>query len=119
MSNEQCDIMYVHEDKVKNASNFLNETHTIKAMNTLNAIGDKKKLTILFALLEEEKLCVCDIAKLLQMSIASTSHHLRILYKKEVIDFRKEGKMVYYFIKDPQVDKLLRFMLTEVENENS
>lgn len=53
------------------------------------------------------------------MSIASTSHHLRILYKKEVIDFRKEGKMAYYFIKDPQVDKLLRFMLTEVENENS
>lgn len=58
MSNEQCDIMYVHEDKVKNASDFLSETHTIKAMNTLNAIGDKKKLTILFALLEEEKLCL-------------------------------------------------------------
>lgn len=116
MSNEQCDIMYVHEDKVKNASEFLNDTHTIKAMNTLSAIGDEKKLTILFALLEEKKLCVCDIAKLLQMSIASTSHHLRTLYKKEVIDFQKEGKMAYYFIKDSQVDKLLRFMLAEVKS---
>lgn len=98
MSNEQCDIMYVHEDKVKNASDFLSETHTIKAMNTLNAIGDKKKLTILFALLEEEKLCVCDIAKLLQMSIASTSHHLRILYKKRSYRFpkRRENGVLFH-----------------------
>ncbi len=116
MSNEQCDMMYVHEEKVKHAEAFLTETHTMKAINTLTAMGDEKKLTILFALLEEEKLCVCDIAKLLQMSIASTSHHLRTLYKKDIIDFRKEGKMAYYFIHKPQVKKVLRFVLAEVQN---
>jgi DNA-binding transcriptional ArsR family regulator len=32
------------------------------------------------------------------MSVASTSHHLRLLYKNEVLDFYKDGKMAYFYI---------------------
>ncbi|WP_256089632.1 helix-turn-helix domain-containing protein, partial [Staphylococcus aureus] len=39
----------------------------------------------------------------LKMSVASTSHHLRLLYKNEVLDFYKDGKMAYYFIKDAEI----------------
>ncbi|EHY92132.1 cadmium efflux system accessory protein CadX [Staphylococcus saprophyticus subsp. saprophyticus KACC 16562] len=37
------------------------------------------------------------------MSVASTSHHLRLLYKNDVLDFWKDGKMAYYFIKDDEI----------------
>ena len=36
------------------------------------------------------------------MSVASTSHHLRLLYKM-MLDFYKDGKMAYYFIKDDEI----------------
>ncbi|RIN76183.1 helix-turn-helix domain-containing protein, partial [Mammaliicoccus sciuri] len=51
----------------------------------------------------ENELCVCDISLILNMSVASTSHHLRVLYKNDVLDFRKDGKMAYYFIKDTEI----------------
>ena len=41
------------------------------------------------------------------MSIASTSHHLRSLYKNDVLNFYKKGKMAYYFIKDNEIKSLL------------
>ncbi|HDF7175107.1 TPA: helix-turn-helix transcriptional regulator [Staphylococcus aureus] len=69
-----CDVICVHEDKVNNALSFL-----------------------------EDELCVCDISLILKMSVASTSHHLRLLYKNEVLDFYKDGKMAYYFIKDDEI----------------
>ncbi len=60
-------------------------------------------MKIILSLIKEDELCVCDISLILKMSIASTSHHLRLLYKNEVLDFYKDGKMAYYFIKDDEI----------------
>ncbi len=38
---------------------------------------------------------------ILKMSVASTSHHLRLLGPG--LDFYKDGKMAYYFIKDDEI----------------
>ncbi|MCG1146521.1 helix-turn-helix domain-containing protein [Staphylococcus epidermidis] len=43
----------------------------------------------------------------LGLSIASTSHHLRALYKREVLNFYKDEKMAYYYIKDIEMKSLL------------
>ncbi|RFU00801.1 helix-turn-helix domain-containing protein, partial [Staphylococcus haemolyticus] len=51
--------------------------------------------------------CVCDLSITLGLSIASTSHHLRALYKRDVLDFYKDGKMAYYYIKDIEMKSLL------------
>ncbi|WP_154393797.1 helix-turn-helix domain-containing protein, partial [Staphylococcus haemolyticus] len=53
------------------------------------------------------KICVCDLSITLGLSIASTSHHLRALYKRDVLDFYKDGKMAYYYIKDIEMKSLL------------
>ena len=39
---------------------------------------------IILALIKEKELCVCDLSITLGLSIASTSHHLRALYKRDV-----------------------------------
>ncbi len=62
-------------------------------------------MKIILSLIKEDELCVCDISLILKMSVASTSHHLRLLYKNEVLDFYKDGKMAY-FIKDDEMRDL-------------
>ena len=89
-----CDVICVHEDKVNNALSFLEDDKSKKLLNILE---------IILSLIKEDELCVCDISLILKMSVASTSHHLRLLYKNEVLDFYKEGKMAYYFIKDDEI----------------
>ena len=48
-------------------------------------------MKIILALIKEKELCVCDLSITLGLSIASTSHHLRALYKRDV-DFTRMGK---------------------------
>ncbi|MBW0768707.1 helix-turn-helix transcriptional regulator [Mammaliicoccus lentus] len=102
-----CDVICIHEEKVENAMKFINEDKSQKLINTLLKISDEKKLKIILSLIKEDELCVCDISLILKMSVASTSHHLRLLYKNEVLDFYKKGKMAYYFIKDNEIKSLL------------
>ena len=59
-------------------------------------------MKIILSLIKEDELCVCDISVILKMSVASTSHHLRLLYKMMYLIFIK-GKMAYYFIKDDEI----------------
>lgn len=106
-NNKICDVICVHEEKVNYALRFLNEEKTQRLINTLLKISDENKLKIILALIKEKELCVCDISITLGLSIASTSYHLRALYKRDVLNFYKDGKMVYYYIKDIEMKSLL------------
>lgn len=90
-----CEVQFIHKQKIENASKSL--------LSIFSKISDDTKVKIILGLLKESEMCVCDISVLLNMSIATTSHHLRLLYKKGVLDKYKEGKMSYYFIKDEQI----------------
>ncbi|MCS5428328.1 MULTISPECIES: ArsR/SmtB family transcription factor [Staphylococcus] len=98
-----CDVICIHEDKVNNALDFLEDDKSQKLLSIFQKICDEKKLKIILSLIKENELCVCDISLILNMSVASTSHHLRLLYKNDVLDFWKDGKMAYYFIKDDEI----------------
>ncbi|MFQ3801025.1 metalloregulator ArsR/SmtB family transcription factor (plasmid) [Staphylococcus equorum] len=98
-----CDVICIHKDKVNNALKFLEDDKSQKLLSIFQKICDEKKLKIILSLIKENELCVCDISLILNMSVASTSHHLRLLYKNDVLDFWKDGKMAYYFIKDDEI----------------
>lgn len=87
-----CDVICVHEDKVNNALSFLEDDKSKKLLNILEKICDEKKLKIILSLIKEDELCVCDISLILKMSVASTSHHLRLLYKMMYLIFIKRGR---------------------------
>ena len=53
------------------------------------------RLKILLALADRE-LCVCDIAHVLALSVAATSHQLKLLRDQGWLRMRNDGKMVYY-----------------------
>jgi DNA-binding transcriptional ArsR family regulator len=71
------------------------------------ALADPNRLKIAYALLLDEELCVCDIANVLDVSIATASHHLRLLSKKGLAKHRKSGKLVYYSLDDDHVKQLV------------
>ena len=74
-----------------------------KSLRILTKFTDNKQINIIFYLLAVEELCVCDIACLLDLSMASASHHLRKLANENILDTRREGKIIYYFIKDEEI----------------
>jgi len=64
------------------------------------ALADRMRLRILHALMRADELCVCDVAHVLGMSVAATSHHLRKLRQLGILKLRNDGKMAYYSLRD-------------------
>ncbi len=64
------------------------------------ALADRTRLRILHAMLSADELCVCDVAHVLSMSVAATSHHLRKLRQLGILKLRNDGKMAYYALRD-------------------
>lgn len=81
------------------------------ARSLLAAVADKNRLKVLHALRLGGKLCVCDVAHVLGMSISTASHHLRKLRDLGILAHRNEGKMTHCFIKDRFASDLAKRVL--------
>jgi DNA-binding transcriptional ArsR family regulator len=70
-------------------------------------LGNTTRLKILLTL-EKTELCVCDIAHVLGLSIAATSHQLKQLHDGSWLRKRDDGKMVYYRLQNADLLKALK-----------
>lgn len=77
-------------------------------------LGNTTRLKILLGLAEGE-LCVCDIAHVLNLSVAATSHQLKLLRDRGWLRKRDDGKMVYYRLHSDDLLKALRGDLKMLE----
>lgn len=68
--------------------------------------GDSTRLKILCAL-EDEPMCVCDIAAVLDISQSAVSHQLRYLKQMRLLDARREGKQIFYSLKDEHINSII------------
>ena len=57
-------------------------------------------ISFVYLLINYEKLCVCDISDILNISQSATSQHLRKLKDGNVIDNVRDGATIFYFIND-------------------
>lgn len=49
--------------------------------------------------------CVCDIAEVLDKPVSTVSQHLRTLVSEGLLDYRQEGKLVFYsLLRDGSMD---------------
>ncbi len=58
--------------------------------------GDSTRLKILCIIFDDKKVCVSEIAKKLDMSVAIVSHHLQSLAKAGFLEPNREGKQICY-----------------------
>jgi DNA-binding transcriptional ArsR family regulator len=65
-------------------------------------LGDANRLRIL-SVLAKQKLCVCDLAAILEMSESAVSHQLRTLRSLRLVNYQKQGRKVYYDLQDHHV----------------
>jgi DNA-binding transcriptional ArsR family regulator len=74
--------------------------------DTFKVLSHPTRLRILRALAEEE-LCVCEVAELLDLSMSATSHQLRALRDRRLVDYRMDGRFAYYRLSDPFLASVL------------
>ena len=77
------------------------------------AFGDPTRVQIL-SLLQQQELCVGDIADAVELSQSAISHQLRILKQMHLIKFRREGKNILYSLADEHVRTILQMGLEHV-----
>lgn len=111
-SQEMCEVTCVDEVKVKRVKQHMQAASPSGVSDIFKALSDKTRLTIAYALLLEEELCVCDVANIVGSSTATASHHLRLLKKQGLAKFRKKGKLVYYSLDDEHVKEIVQLAIT-------
>lgn len=77
-------------------------------------LSDPTRLKIINVLSRAE-LCVGDIAKTVEVSDSAVSHQLRVLRNMKVVEYRREGKMAMYSLKDKHIRKILEQSLGHVQ----
>jgi ArsR family transcriptional regulator, lead/cadmium/zinc/bismuth-responsive transcriptional repressor len=107
MKSDVCEIDCSDEEAVKQVkANMLDEKILQDVSENFKVFGDLTRLKILHALYQKE-LCVCDLTAALESNQSTISHQLRILRSKNLVKFRKEGKMAYYSLADEHVVKII------------
>ena len=75
-----------------------NREYLVKNSSALGLLGNQVRLSIILLIREETKLCVCDLAEILEMKIPAISQHLRKLKEGGIINSNRKGTVLYYSI---------------------
>ena len=112
---EVCQEVCIHEDVVNFVTAEMPEEETIYDLAELfKMFGDSTRVKMLYALLESE-LCVCDLAKLLDVTQSAVSHQLRVLKSGKLVKCRREGKVMFYSLADDHVVRIMSQGMEHVE----
>lgn len=71
------------------------------------ALADKKRLQIMHELTKHGRVCVCDLAEVLEMAQSKLSYHLKILLDAGLIQKESDGVWNYYWLNHAEVNRLL------------
>lgn len=114
---ECCDTFQVHEDLLGIVNNDMpDETELYDLAELFKVFGDSTRIRILYVLFEAE-VCVCDLAKTLNMTQSAISHQLRILKQNKLVKSRREGKSVFYSLADSHVETIIAQGREHIEEE--
>jgi ArsR family transcriptional regulator, lead/cadmium/zinc/bismuth-responsive transcriptional repressor len=107
-----CEVSCFDEEKVTKVKDELSTQNTKEVSKLFKALSDDTRLKIAYSLSVEEELCVCDVANIVGCTVATASHHLRLLRNLGLATYRKEGKLVYYSLDDEHVKQLVDIAFT-------
>lgn len=105
MDMDVCGGLCIHQDKVDQVKMPLAEEITAMA-ELFKLFGDPTRLKILLSL-QQQELCVCDLAELIGMNQSAVSHQLRLLKQGRLVKNRRDGKSVFYSLADSHVVTML------------
>jgi len=93
----------------------MTDEDAVKTQSRLfKALADKTRLKILM-LLDIREMCVCEIMVALDLTQPTASHHLGILEAVELVRDRREGKWIFYSLKNKHIMELLKELIKEID----
>ena len=74
--------------------------HSLKAATFLKALSNRERLLLLCTMVGGER-CVSDLQELCGITQPTLSQQLGVLRRQGMVKARREGKRIFYSIKDP------------------
>ncbi|MGB5748763.1 MAG: metalloregulator ArsR/SmtB family transcription factor [Desulfobacterales bacterium] len=68
-------------------------------LKVMKALSDPNRVKII-KLLQQKMMCVCELRGALQIAQPTVSKHLKILEEAGLVDYKKDGLWVNYFLAD-------------------
>lgn len=102
-----CDCDVIHEHIVEDTRKKMQpEAEYLDLAALFKMFGDGTRVKILHAL-EQNEMCVCDLAALLGMTKSAVSHQLKALRLSNLVKSRRDGQVIYYSLADDHVKYIL------------
>lgn len=112
---ECCSYLCVHETTVAQVlAEMPSDEHLYDLAELFKVFGDSTRIKILYALFEAE-LCVCDIARILNLTQSAVSHQLKVLKTARLVKPRREGKTIFYSLADDHVRRIIAQGMEHIE----
>ena len=112
-----CECQEIHEDLLKIVNETMpDEEELYDLADLFKVFADSTRIRILFVLFESE-VCVCDLAKVLNMTQSAVSHQLRILKQNKLVKNRREGKSIFYSLADDHVRMIISMVRFHSKNK--
>lgn len=70
------------------------------------ALSDETRIKIITAL-SVSSMCVSDLCALLSLNQTTVSHQLRLLRSVGAVDYRKQGKISFYYLTDEAIPEMM------------
>lgn len=80
----------------------------------LGFLADPNRLRIL-SILAAKEMCVGDLAAILEMNESAVSHQLRMLRANRSVNFRKQGRHVFYRLQDRQMLDFYQLAVEQID----
>ena len=116
---KSCDCEIIHKEKVEKAlSEMLDEETLLCIADFFKVLADSTRVKIV-NLLDNNKLCVCDISAALGMTKSAISHQLKNLREMNLVKAEREGKEIWYSLADEHVKEVFDVSAEHIrEKEN-
>ena len=119
MESIKCIRLYADEVQINECKKKLkgNAASLAQLGKVLELAANEARLKILYLIEEESELCPCDLSDILGISIPAVSQHLRKLKDRNIIESRREGQTIYYFLKEEHL-KILKPFFKYINQQN-
>jgi len=75
-------------------------------VNFFTVYSDRTRLKIISAL-AISSMCVTDLSRMLNVNQTTVSHQLRLLKNLNAVTFKREGKIIFYSLRDDLISDVL------------
>ncbi len=107
-----CSRINVDENLIENAKKDIakNKETFDNQSKIFSLLGNNIRLKIIYLILKKDKMCVCDFSDVLEMKQSPISQHLRKLKDAGVLENKRDGLTIFYFI-TPSIKQKIKSLL--------